>query len=80
MSKSQKKNGTYLPPVQYNSRPLRSVYQFEIYAGYMGIMCPTFDTCLKILTLLVFEILGTQKSGNWNNLKIFVCLNRIPDH
>ena len=31
------------------------------------------------LSILVFEISGTQKSRNWKNVKSFVCLNRIPD-
>ena len=32
-------------------------------------MCATLGVCLKFLTLLVFEIFGTQKSGNWKNVK-----------
>ena len=30
-------------------------------------MCATFGVCFKFLTLLVFEISGTQKSGNYKN-------------
>ena len=36
----------------------------DIYTGYMRIMYATFSVCFKFLTLLVFEISGTQKSGN----------------
>ena len=45
-------------------------------------MCATFGVCVKFLTLLVFDThkSGTQKSGNWKNVKNFVRFNRISDH
>ena len=42
-------------------------------------MCATFGVCSKFVILLVFQISGTQKSGNWKNAKNIVCLNRIRD-
>ena len=62
-----------LPPVQHSSRLLHRFDQSKICTGYMWIMCATFVACFKFLTLLVFHISGTQKSGN------FIYLNRIPE-
>ena len=41
-------------------------------------MSATFGVCFKFLTLLVFEISGTQNSGYLRDIKNFVCLNKIP--
>ena len=46
---------------------------------FIQFMCATFGTCFKYLTLLVFILSGTHKSGNWKNIKNFVCFNRIPE-
>ena len=63
-------------PVKHNSRPLSSVDQSKNYTGYTWKMCVTFCVCFKFLTLLVSKVSGTQKSGNWKNVKD-VCLNRM---
>ena len=53
----------FLPPVQHNSRPLRSIDQSTIYTDYKWIMCATFGVCLQFLTLIVFEISEEKKIG-----------------
>ena len=58
---NHKNNCIFLPPVQHNSRPLRSVDQYKIYTGHMWIMCAIFIVCFKFLTLSVFEISSTKK-------------------
>ena len=64
-------NCTFLRPVQHNSCPLRLVDQSNICADYMWIMCATFGVCFKFLTLFVFEMYGTQKSGNLETVSTF---------
>ena len=40
--------------------------------------CAIFGACSKFfLTILVFQITGTQNSGNWKNVQNFVSLNRV---
>ena len=64
----------FLPPVQHFSCTLRWVYQSKKYTGYIWRICATFGFCLKCLTLLVFEISGTQKPENSKKFKIFSVL------
>ena len=65
---NQEKHCTFLPPVQHNSRPLRSVDQFKIITGYISIIRATFVVGFKFQTLLDFETFGEQNSGNWKNV------------
>jgi len=67
--KITKKMVWYLPPVQHNSRPLRSVDQSTIYTSDMLIMCATFGVCFKNLPILFdFEISGIQKTGKMSKI------------
>ena len=43
-------------------------------------MCQVSVVCFKFLTLIIFEIHGTQKSSFFpRNVKNFVCMNRPHD-
>ena len=56
--KNYEKVGIFIPPLQQNSRSLRSIDRSENYTGNIWEMCRIFDVCFIFLSLLVIEIHG----------------------
>ena len=65
---------------QYSTYESISVYfMWGFYCRKLISVCilrGTFIVCIKLLTLMVFDIFGTQKLGNFNVENLF-CLNKI---